>query len=85
MIRESHPQNNPKALRGKQHTETVPIWLGERHSTTLQCMRLMDHMTLNFNNNMSTAAVFLHVEKALDTTWHPGLLYKRSELHFLLA
>jgi hypothetical protein len=53
------------------------------HSTTLQCMRLTDHMTLNFNNNMSTAAVFLDIEKAFDTTWHPGLLYKLSKLQFL--
>jgi hypothetical protein len=53
-----------------------------RHSTTLQCMRLVDHVTLNFNNDMSTAAVFLDMEKAFDTTWHPGLLYKLSELHF---
>jgi hypothetical protein len=51
-----------------------------RHSTTLQCMRLADHVTLNFNNNMSTAAVFLDIEKAFDTTWHPGLLYKLSKL-----
>jgi hypothetical protein len=29
-----------------------------RHSTTLQYMRLTGHVTLNFNNNMSTAAVF---------------------------
>jgi hypothetical protein len=39
------------------------------HSTTLQCMRLTDHVTLNVNNNMYTAAVFLDVEKASDTTW----------------
>jgi hypothetical protein len=39
-----------------------------RHSTTLQCMRLTDHVSLNFNNDMSTAAVFLNIEKALDTT-----------------
>jgi hypothetical protein len=53
-----------------------------RHTTTLQCMRLTDHVSLNFNNNMSTAAVFLDIEKAFDTTWHPGLLYKLSELQF---
>jgi hypothetical protein len=40
-----------------------------RHSTTLQCMRLTDHVTLNFNNNMCTAAVFLDIEKSFDTTW----------------
>jgi hypothetical protein len=45
-----------------------------RHSTTLKCMRLTDHVTLNFNNKMSTAAVFLDIEKAFDTTWHHGLL-----------
>jgi hypothetical protein len=53
-----------------------------RHSTTLQCMRLADHITLNFNNKMSTAAVFLDIEKAFDTTWHSGLLYKLSKLEF---
>jgi hypothetical protein len=32
-----------------------------RHSRTSQCMRLTDHVTLNFNNNMSMAAVFLDI------------------------
>jgi hypothetical protein len=27
--------------------------------------------------------VFLDIEKAFDTTWHPGLLYKLSKLKFL--
>jgi hypothetical protein len=45
------------------------------HSTTLQCTRLAYHITLNFNNNMSTAAAFLNIEKAFDITWHSGLLY----------
>jgi hypothetical protein len=53
-----------------------------RHSTTLQFMRLTDHVTLNFNNKMSTAAVFLDIEKAFDITWHHGLLYKLSKLEF---
>jgi len=45
------------------------------HSTTLQCMHLADHVTLNFD--MSMAMVFLDVEKAFDTT-SPWL----SELQF---
>jgi hypothetical protein len=40
------------------------------------------HITLTFNNNMSTAAVFLDNEKAFDKTWHLYLLYKLSELKF---
>jgi retron-type reverse transcriptase len=31
---------------------------------------------------MSTAAVFFGIEKAFDTTWHSGLLYKLSKLEF---
>jgi hypothetical protein len=50
------------------------------HSTTLQCMRLTDHVTLNFN--MYTAAVFLDIEKAFYTTWYNGLLYKLSKMNF---
>jgi hypothetical protein len=44
-------------------------------------MRLTDHVTLNFNN-LSTAAVFLDIEKAFDTTWNPGLLYTLNKLSF---
>jgi hypothetical protein len=43
-------------------------------------MRLADLVTPNFNNNMSTAAVFLDIEKASDKIWHSDLLYKLSEL-----
>jgi hypothetical protein len=47
-------------------------------STALQCIRLADHMTFNFNNNMSTTAVFLDIEKAFDITWHLGLIKLNS-------
>jgi hypothetical protein len=72
----------------QRHTEERGLlnacWFGfcACHSTTLQCMWLMDHVALNFNNNISTAAVFLDIKKAFDTIWHPGLLYKLSELEF---
>jgi hypothetical protein len=52
-----------------------------RVSRTLQYMRLTDQ-TLNVNNNMSTAAVFLDIDKTFDTTRHLGLLYKLSALKF---
>jgi hypothetical protein len=42
-------------------------------------MRLADHVTLNVNNNMSIATVFLDIVKAFDPTWHSGLVYKLSE------
>jgi hypothetical protein len=52
------------------------------HNTILQCMMLADHVTLNFNSNMSTAAVYLDIEKAFDTTWCSGLVYQFSKLEF---
>jgi hypothetical protein len=54
------------------------------HSTSLHCTRmsLVDHVTINFNNNMLTAAVFLDIKKAFNTMWQSGLLHKLSELEF---
>jgi hypothetical protein len=67
----------------QRHTEQIRLFNASQfgfhasHSTTLQHMRLMDHVTLNFNSHMSMAAVFLDIEKAFDKKkWHLGLLYK---------
>jgi hypothetical protein len=54
----------------------------EDNGMTLQCMMQEYHVTINFNNNISTVVVFLDIEKAFDTTWHSGLLYKLSKLEF---
>jgi hypothetical protein len=48
-------------------------------------MRLADHVILQFNDNVSTCTVFSDIEKAVNTTWHYGLLYKFSELEFLTS
>jgi hypothetical protein len=40
------------------------------------------HGRSDFNNNMATAAVFLNVEEAFNTTWRFGLLHELSELKF---
>jgi hypothetical protein len=45
-------------------------------------MRLTHHVTLHFNNKMPRTAVYLDIEKAFDTTWHPGLIYKLYKLEF---
>jgi hypothetical protein len=52
------------------------------HSTTMQCIRLTDHVNLKFNSKMCTTAAILDIEKSFDTTWHPGLIYKLSKLEF---
>jgi hypothetical protein len=52
------------------------------YSMKFQCMRLTDHVTLNFNTKISTDAYFLDIEKVFDKTWQLGLLYKLSKLEF---
>jgi hypothetical protein len=49
-----------------------------RHSMTVQCMRLMGSVTLNFNNNMSTAAVFFDIENAFDNSLRIGSGFQNS-------
>jgi hypothetical protein len=48
------------------------------HSAEIQC-KWLRHMTLYFKT-MSTTAVFLNTEKAIDTIWHRVLLVTRKEL-----
>jgi hypothetical protein len=48
-------------------------------------VRLTDHVTLNFNNEISTAAGILDIEEAYDTTSHSGLLYKLSKMEFFTS
>jgi hypothetical protein len=71
-----------KHVEGKNFLNASNFGFRARHNTTLQFMRLTDYVTLKFNNSMSTAAVFLKIEKAFDTSLHPGLLYELSKLHF---
>jgi hypothetical protein len=65
----------------KKTTYRIRASLAVMHATARR-LELKGHVTLNFNNIMSTAAVLLDIEKTFYTTWHPGFLYKLSELHF---
>jgi hypothetical protein len=67
-------------IKGRGLLNASQFGFRARHSTIHQCMRLTDHVALNFNNNMPSVVVFLDIEKAFDKTWHLGLLYKLSEL-----
>jgi hypothetical protein len=66
---------NQRHIESRKMLNASQFGFRARHSMTLQSMRLADHATLNFNNKMSAAAVFLDIEKAFDTTLHTDLLY----------
>lgn len=46
------------------------------HSTTDQLMRVVNLITSNFNKKLHTGVLLLDVEKAFDTVWIYGLIYK---------
>jgi len=48
----------------------------------LQLTRLVERITRNFGEKRLTGAVFLDVDKAFDTVWIDGLLYKLTLLNF---
>lgn len=54
------------------------------HSTTHALLRIIDDIILGFNEKKHTSMVLLDIEKAFDTVWHEGLIYKMIELDFPL-
>ena len=48
-------------------------------STVMQLTRVVFDIANNLNQNRSTGALFLDIEKAFDTVWHDGLIYKLNE------
>jgi hypothetical protein len=48
-------------------------------------MRLAGHVTLNCNNNMFIAAIFLDTGKVVDKTWYLSLPYKLLEFTFSIT
>lgn len=53
-----------------------------KHSTTHALIRLIEQCVKGINSKQSTIAVFLDIEKAFDTVWIKGLLYKLIKLKF---
>jgi hypothetical protein len=54
------------------------------HSTCHQIVRITNHVKNEFRNKVSTGMLLLDIEKAFDTVWHDGLIYKMCAKNFPL-
>lgn len=52
------------------------------HGTTHQIRRVTQYVNHQLTSKLSTAMVLLDVEKAFDTVWHDGLIFKLIRLNF---
>lgn len=55
-----------------------------QHSTTHQVQRVVNIIKRNKNRRYSTGVLFLDIEKAFDSIWHAGLIYKLYKMEFPL-
>jgi endonuclease/exonuclease/phosphatase family metal-dependent hydrolase len=53
-----------------------------QHSTCHQVLRITKHIKEGFRAKLSTGMFLLDIEKAFDTVWHDGLLYKMCLKNF---
>ena len=53
-----------------------------KHSTIHALIRLLEEVSMGFNDLKVTIAVFLDIEKAFDTMWVDGLIYKLIKMKF---
>lgn len=69
------------------HIDVNNLWKREQfgfrqqHSTVQQLKRVTNFIQTNKSNRRTTSMVLLDIEKAFDTIWHDGLIYKLGKMH----
>jgi hypothetical protein len=91
LLEKSVAKHLSRYAENKNITPNEKFAFRKRHSTTAQLARLTDFITHGFNRNKHTGIVLLDIEKAYDTVWVQGLIYKLISydvpdylVHFLL-
>lgn len=66
----------------KQIIQAEQFGFRQQHSTTHQVERVVSNVFKNKAQKRSTGMVLFDIEKAFDTVWHDGLIYKLHQLNF---
>lgn len=73
------------------HIEQANIYPNEQfgfragHSTCHQIMRIKQHVKSSLDLKLSTGLVLLDIEKAFDSVWHKGVIYKLIKFSFPMS
>jgi hypothetical protein len=81
-IWEANFKKNPHNTEKRNLCKIRSIWHSSRSQYDTLMYEAGGSRHHNFNNNMSTAAVFLGIEKVFDTTWRSGLVHKFPAIEF---
>lgn len=65
---------------GQSNTTSCPY---SSQPTVIQLIRVIHHITNEYNKNRLSAVVLLDLNKAFDSVWHKGLLLKLHKYKFL--
>lgn len=74
-----------RLLRFAQAENIIPpeqFGFRRKHSTVHALLNLTEKVTTGFNKKLTTIALFLDIEKAFDTVWFNGLVFKLINLKF---
>jgi hypothetical protein len=65
-----------KFINAKQTIRLEQFGFRSAHGTVQQVVRVADIITKGFNQNKVTSMLLIDLQKAFDTVWHNGLLFK---------
>lgn len=71
-----------KHIRENEIIPNTQFGFRAQHSTSHQLLRITNNIKSNYSNKKSTGMVLMDIEKAFDSVWHKGLLFKLIKCNF---
>lgn len=71
-----------KAEKKLQINNSAKFGFKPGHNTTQQAVRIVNDVIKGYNKEQNTVLILLDIEKAFDTVWQAGLLYKTMKYNY---